>query len=70
MKLLLLADLHFGARFEAWTDQAEAARHELARAWTETVDLVTSPGEAIEGVWVAGDLFHSPEPDVSVLETV
>lgn len=70
MKLLLLADLHFGTQFEAWTDQAEAARRELVRAWTETVDLVTSPVEAIDGVWVGGDLFHSPEPDVSVLETV
>ena len=70
MKLLLLADLHFGARFEAWTDQAEAARRELVRAWTETADLVTSPAEAIDGVWVGGDLFHSPEPDASVIETV
>jgi len=54
VKFLLLADLHFGAPFDAWEDQAEAARAELWRAWTEAVDLVTTGGESINGILLAG----------------
>jgi len=70
VKFLLLADLHFGAPFDAWEDQAEAARAELWRAWTEAVDLVTSGGESINGILLAGGLFHTPDPDPSVLERI
>jgi calcineurin-like phosphoesterase family protein len=70
VKLLLIADLHLGSQHRAWGAQAEAARRELARAWEEAVDLVVSPEEAIDGVLVAGDLFHTPEPEPAVLEPV
>jgi len=70
VKFLLIADLHLGSRLDAWGDQADAARRELDRAWEEAVQLVTSPEEAIDGMLVAGDLFHSPEPETSVVERV
>jgi len=70
LKFLLLADLHFGSSFDAWGDQAEAARCELDRGWTEAVDLVTGPEEGLDGMLLAGGLFHTPDPDPSVLEKV
>jgi hypothetical protein len=70
VKFLLLADLHFGSSFAAWADQADAARHELLRAWNEAVDLVVSANEGLDGVLIAGGLFHTPDPDPSVLSHV
>jgi hypothetical protein len=70
VKFLLLADLHFGSSFEAWGDQAEAARTDLWRAWSEAVDLVTRADEGLDGMLLAGGLFHSPNPDPAVLEPV
>jgi hypothetical protein len=70
VKFLLLADLHFGSSFEAWGDQAEAARADLLRAWSEAVELVTSAEEGLDGMLLAGGLFHSPNPDPAVLEPV
>jgi Calcineurin-like phosphoesterase len=70
VKFLLLADLHLGSPLDAWRDQAEIARHELLRAWNEALDLVTSGDEGIDGMLLAGDLFHTPEPEASVLDSV
>jgi len=70
VKFLVLADLHFGASFAAWEGQAEAARSELERAWNEAVDLVISSGEGLDGMLVAGGLFHTPDPDASVVSVV
>jgi len=70
VKFLLLADLHFGSSFAAWGNQAEAARSERWRAWNEAVALVTSADEGLDGILVAGGLFHTPDPEGSVLGPV
>ncbi len=63
MRLLLLADVHLGARLLEWGDHALARRTELGRTWTEAVELALDSSRSIDGVLVAGDLFDRPDPE-------
>lgn len=67
MRLLLLADLHLGARLpggDAWTSGKRADRD---RAWTEAVELALDPKHRIDAVLSAGDLFDHPSPPTELV---
>jgi exonuclease SbcD len=70
VRLLLLADLHLGARLLDWGDHASARRTELRRAWTEAVELALDPARRIDGVLVGGDLFDRPDPEPEWVDLV
>ena len=63
LRLLLLADVHLGARLPGWGDEARSRRDGLRRVWREAVDLALAEEEGVDAVLVAGDLFDRPEPD-------
>jgi DNA repair exonuclease SbcCD nuclease subunit len=70
VRLLLLADLHLGARLLAWKERAEELHAEIERSWVEAVDLALSSAAKVEAVLIAGDLFDRPVPQDSHLELV
>ncbi len=70
MRLLLLADLHLGARLPEWGARAPGRREDLLRAWNEAVNLALAPAREIGAVLVAGDLFDQPDPAPELLDAV
>lgn len=68
MRLLLLADLHLGARLLEWGDHAARRTEEIHRAWREAV--TTAIDGRVQAVLVAGDLFDRPDPEPAEHELV
>ncbi len=67
MRLLLLADLHLGARLpegDGWTSGKDPGRN---HAWSDAVDVALDPRHRIDAVLCAGDLFDHPSPNAELV---
>ncbi len=67
VRLLLLADLHLGARLpesDGWISGKGSGR---SHAWTDAVDVALDPRQRIDAVLCAGDLFDHPSPNAELV---
>jgi hypothetical protein len=61
VRILLLADLHIGARLLDWGEASASRRTDTLQAWEDAVELALAADVAV--VMVAGDLFDGPDPE-------
>jgi predicted phosphodiesterase len=70
VRLLLLADLHLGARLpegDGWSSGKEPGRN---HAWSDAVGVALDKRHRIDAVLCAGDLFDHPSPNADLVAPV
>ncbi len=67
IKLLHLADVHLGATFRILGDKGAAQRRQVEETFGRAIDLAIA--ERVQLVVIAGDLFDSPQPASTTVET-